>query len=253
MASESDQTKPKVTINKSAWRLVALGAIVITLALSATLVGQTSLSKAGSESDPLTTVALVLTVLAFLIQIFVFAIQTKMSSDAVIRTEDLNAQARGVLEKIEANSSATQKVLFAQFDRLLDYIVDGRPGGPRPREKVRRPDPDSESGDTDEHVSRSEVAQLVSQAVSKATDRPSFSADEPEPSAEDMQILDFLSSWPSQAEGEMQVAKLTSLSPLCIGNAGAVWKCGGHSATQRRRNWPQHQKAGHGQSNARTH
>ncbi len=116
---------PRVQVNRPAlWTLATCGVIVGFAALAA--VGALTTLGPGDDSgqdDPLTALALLLAILAFVVQIFVYAFQTGQSNAATRRREELNTETRGALNEIRANSAATQKVLFSQFDRLLDYVV----------------------------------------------------------------------------------------------------------------------------------
>jgi hypothetical protein len=99
---------------------------VVALASVAGLLAQDGLwakNPSGSHPDALTTLALVLAILAFLTQLFVYVFQSEESRRAVERADELNVKTQSALDKIETNSSATQQVLFSQFDRLLDFVV----------------------------------------------------------------------------------------------------------------------------------
>lgn len=209
------ESKARISINKAGWRLVAGASVVIAVSLVGAVVAQVSFSDT-SPADPLTTLTLVLAVLAFLVQIFVFVFQSNSSNGAVIRSEELNAQTRGVLSKIEATSSATQKVLFSQFDRLLDYVVDGKPSSP-PRPQTRDVESFEEGSEEDEvPLTRSDIANFVSDAVAHATQRPTFSEEASAPSPENLQVLQYLKSWPEQSEAEAAVRVVGDLSPLAL-------------------------------------
>jgi len=210
---------PQVSLNKAAWKASAIGALVLGLALVAGLLAQGGLfsEDPGSPGHPdgLTTLALVLAILAFLVQIFVFVFQTNANRDSERRSEELNAETQVALSKIEANSAATQKVLFAQFDRLLDYVVDS-PGGPTTGSGPKTPalDPEDSAGSSEEArpATVADVQRIVGDAVPHR-DRPSFGL---VPSEEDRQVVGYLREWPSKEETELAVTELSKFPPLAL-------------------------------------
>jgi hypothetical protein len=213
---------PRLTVNKSAWRIGTIALTVVIMGLVAVLLAQAGLWDADSSSDhpdPLTTLALLLAILAFLVQIFVFVFQTRASNQDVVRSEELNASTKVALEKIEANSAATQKVLFSQFERLLDYVVGQTqvsPAASLSSDLDREEDEASDRDDGGEAVSVGEVQQLVEEAVARAGQRPSFLSDAGSPSNEDKAIRRYLLSYPSRDEAEKAISVLRKLSPIAI-------------------------------------
>jgi hypothetical protein len=213
---DTDSDRPAGTLNKAGWRAVTIGSIVISVGLLAALLAQDGLfSDSSDHPDGLTTLALVLAVLAFLVQIFVFVFQTWAGSGAVQRSEELNAGTRQVLSKIEANSAATQRVLFAQFDRLLDYVVDGSVDGPVDGETGDRVDePDFVTAD-DSPVTVGQMTRLLND-LPRSRERPSFEAPLSSGSAEDRNVLSYLREWPTKDEAQEAVAELTRFPPLAL-------------------------------------
>lgn len=224
--SRSDDAVPRGTLNKAGWRAVTVGALVVALSLAAALLAQGGLFSDDpglpEHPDGLTTLALVLAILAFLVQLFIYVFQTNATRASVQRSEELNAETRLALSKIEADSAATQKVLFSQFDRLLDYLV----GAPREQadetesaelEQALDGEVDDGAGGDHEPVTAAEVQRIVGDAL-RSRDRPSFGvgAVKSGPSDEDMRIIEYLQAWPSREEVDTAVAKLQSLPPLAL-------------------------------------
>jgi hypothetical protein len=207
----------RISINRSGWRAVAIGWMVVVACLLAALLSQAWLferhSSAATHPEPLTTLALVLAILAFLVQLFVFAFQTKESSRAVQRSEELQSQTSVVLKKIEANSEATKAVLFSQFDRLLEYIVGPRRAAPAEPVTI---DAEDNSDDLDAPaLTASQVRQMISDAMTRA-ERPAFFSAQPPIDTELQRRLTILNSWPTRKEAEEAVALLRTLSPLAL-------------------------------------
>jgi len=172
-----------------------------------------------SHPDGLTTLALVLAILAFLVQIFVFLFQTNAAAASMQRSEQLNAETHGALNTIEANSAATQKVLFAQFDRLLDYVV-----GPTTESSNSAESPgdeliDTEDGSDDEEkpATVADVQRIVAE-LGRQRERPIFT-EQPAlgtESDENLRVARYLQSWPTREEAEVAVAELKKLPPLAL-------------------------------------
>lgn len=234
-----EDSTPRAVLNKAAWRAVTIAALVIALSLLATLVAQNGLFTGDpglpEHPDALTTLALVLAILAFLIQIFVFIFQTQASAASERRSERLNARTFELLGKIEANSSATEKVLFANFQQLLDYLV-GTGDGVQDSELVEEAhlDDGGEEGD-DAPVTASDVLRMFNE-LNRTRERPRF---EPQPvggpSKEDERIIEFLRTWPDREPAEAVVAELAKLPPLAL---AALVRLGHRELTQRRQGQP---------------
>lgn len=216
---EERGSRPHVTLDKAAWRAAAVAAVVISVGLAGALVAQTSLAEGAdsTQADGLTTLALVLAVLAFLVQIFVYVFQTNASNAAVQRSDALTRRTQALLDEIRATSRSTERVLAAQFDRLLDYVVaDRRPGV---REATDQAADDSSSDEPQEPPATSDPQ---SQAMSEwlyAAPRPRFFGDPPpgrSASQEDQRVAAYLRAWPDRDEAAELIPRLRSLSPLAL-------------------------------------
>src|SRR4051794_31499206 len=124
MTKRSTDRTPAFTIDRRGWHWITGASVVITLGLLIALLSQTALwnqsDHGGAKPDGLTTLALVLAIISFFIQIAFFVIQTRSASQDLARNHQLASETSAVLTKIEAESVATQEVLFSQFNRLLD-------------------------------------------------------------------------------------------------------------------------------------
>ena len=164
---------------------------MLAAAVLAVVVAQTTLGRGpdSSQQDPITTLALVLAILAFMVQIFVYAFQTNAAYAAARRSEQLDARSRRVLDKIKTTARVSHELQAAQFDRLLDYVVG--PGG---------------AAAANEEGEQIEAATLG---------RPRF-AGISTPSVEDLRIVEFLRSWPEIDRAKQSVATIVSLSPYSV-------------------------------------
>jgi hypothetical protein len=195
------------------------------LGFAAALLAQDGLFSADTglpdHPDGLTTLALVLAILAFLVQIFIFVFQTNASNASLRRSEELNIATQTLLERIKANSDATQRVLFSQFDRLLDYVVDPRSKTPdhhasTPIGEVlagERVDPD-EANEAPATVA--DVQRIVGE-LQKPADRPTFAVPEDGgPTEENQRLIKYLQGWPTRPQAEAAVSQLADLSPFSL-------------------------------------
>jgi hypothetical protein len=218
----NDDREPRIRISKAGWRVAAAVSICVSICLVAVLLAQAGLfDRSATKSDHpngLTTLALVLAVMAFFIQIFVFMFQIIVGSRSEVRGEQLHSKTQQVLDKIAANSDATQKVLFSQFDRLLDYVVGSPPEHTDiPVEASESEEEDGDATPETEPITRAQVDSLIRDAVAQLSLRPTFSAErQGDPDPENKQILEFLISWPDRREAPAAVKKLRALSPLAL-------------------------------------
>lgn len=195
--------RPRLVLNKAAWRVSTVVATVVALALVVVLLVQSDLGSDQSpgKKDPLTTLALVLAVMAFLVQIFVYVFQSNASSRAIERAEELNVETQGLLNEIRTNSQATQRVLFSQFDRLLDYVVQGTPPA---------------NGEAEDQVTGSSETTMPDEGTDPSARQPRFFSAYTTggPSEEDRRVLAYLRSWPTEEEARKAVGILERISPL---------------------------------------
>jgi hypothetical protein len=205
---------------------VAGACLLLTIGVVIALLSQTALwdrgAHDGAKPDGLTTLALVLAVISFFIQIAVFVLQTRTASEQVAQSHQLASETSAVLTKIEATSQATQEVLFSQFDRLLDYVV-AAPASPgsaaQPPEELVEGDQivgqvtDEPDSKPDAPVTRGDIERLVTELGNRP--RPAFSAREAA-SSPDSDLQSYLKTFPTRSEAEDAVALISQLSPLAV-------------------------------------
>ncbi len=218
-----DDRIPRLQVNRAGLHAVIATAVIIGLGLLAALLAQAGLFSAnpGAPHHPegLTTLALVLAILAFLVQILVFVFQTQTAGNSERRAEKVNSQTLAALDKVESSNRTTQTVLLSQFERLLDFVVDGRRGFSTPVRAIDVDD-DSTGGGSgqqeldDEPLTRADLQEALKEA-GQPPDRPTFQVPpRPEPSPEDQRVLGYLRSWPDRDEAERMVAEILTLPPL---------------------------------------
>lgn len=99
--------------------ILALGAGIVAVASLSSLV----VIAAIDDVDVLSTVALSLAILAFVVQIMIFLAQTWAAAQQRAQNEELNAETRVVLSKVEESVRGTQAAITDQFDRVLGVAL----------------------------------------------------------------------------------------------------------------------------------
>jgi len=245
---------PKVRVNKAAWRTGALLLALATAVLFTALFAQTTVWKGhdAEQDDPLATLALVLAILAFVVQIMVYVFQTNASNAALRRAEQVNIETQGFLREIRVSSRKTLEAQDKQFERLLGFVMelvtDRQTTTPEPdsTSDADKPEPDTESesnsGSSDPAGSTVRGSGPLSEAVRRqsATTLEEFRrrfVEPPSPSRarsaseEDRRIGEYLRSYPSRDEAAEAVGVLRRLSSLAT---IALKRLGDVEANQRR-------------------
>jgi hypothetical protein len=102
-------------------RRVAMFAVAVAAACLTALAVVSSVEGA----EALATIALVLAIVAFTIQIFLFVVQSQAASEQRVRSEQLNTQTRALLAEVRTTAQATQAMVSQQFNQLLQAFVTG--------------------------------------------------------------------------------------------------------------------------------
>lgn len=112
----------------------AAGKATLAIPLGALALGATAVAVASiialaivatvEDADSLATVALVLAILSFLVQLVVYIAQAWTGSQQQVRAEQLNTETRTLLRGIEATANATQRTLTDQYDKVLRAVID---------------------------------------------------------------------------------------------------------------------------------
>ena len=76
-------------------------------------------------ASALSTIALVLAIVAFTIQIFLFVVQSQAASEQRVRSEQIHTQTRALLAEVRTTAQATQAMVSQQFNQLLQAFVAG--------------------------------------------------------------------------------------------------------------------------------
>ncbi|HZO66232.1 MAG TPA: hypothetical protein VFB74_14605 [Kribbellaceae bacterium] len=97
------------------WRIVALSSLLLNLVAIAAIATIANVQNA----DALATVALALSVLAFISQLIIYSVQTWQSGEQLRQAKELNAQTLGVLSDARARIEGTHKMVSDQYAELM--------------------------------------------------------------------------------------------------------------------------------------
>ena len=114
--ADRDRQSPNISLRASH---VAFWAVAVAIASITAL----TVIAARLDAAVLSTVALTLAILAFVIQIVVYVFQNQTSSEQMMQSERLNNATRSLLGKIEATNTATLKVITDQFNFVLRHAL----------------------------------------------------------------------------------------------------------------------------------
>jgi hypothetical protein len=118
VTTSSDGDKPVIQVGASA---LLIGCGIVTVgALAATAVVATV-----NHADTLSTVALALAVIAFLVQIVVYVAQAGAAEAQRVHAEQLNAQTSTLLAEVKVTAASTQQLVQDQFRELLRAFLGG--------------------------------------------------------------------------------------------------------------------------------
>jgi hypothetical protein len=116
---DDSQTSTDAATMVLPWKYVALGCSLLAMAATSALIIITATTDAGVLSS----VALILAVLAFSIQIIVVVADFSISARREREASALNAATQVLLSKIEAKANTTNQVVTEQLGKLLDGLV----------------------------------------------------------------------------------------------------------------------------------
>lgn len=112
MPIQEDKSPGMLHIN---WKTIALGSLLVNLAAIAGI-SAVSIVK---DADVLSTVALLLAIIAFICQLIVYAIQTSQSSGQLRQAKDLNASTETLLAEVRTRIEGTQQMMTSQHQELV--------------------------------------------------------------------------------------------------------------------------------------
>jgi hypothetical protein len=101
------------------WRAVAITSCIVALAAIGALVVVATIKRA----DPLSTIALALAILAFVIQILVFVAQNWTTGAQMLQSQTLNTETKSLLVELRTSAQGTNAMLNEQFNKLLDRML----------------------------------------------------------------------------------------------------------------------------------
>lgn len=190
MAKRETPPGPRIT-----WVQAFIAVSVVAVASLASLVIVASLN----DSEALTTVALALAIVTFIIQIVVFIAQTWTTSQ-------LNAETRGFLEELKASAHGTERALNTQVDKLTDHLLQSF--------ETARKREDGSSGVELRQRLREDVFDALSASQDPSAAAPDLSGVGPSP--DDQRVVKELLTMPDEQEGLKLVETMSGLPPLTV-------------------------------------
>jgi hypothetical protein len=110
---------PTAVISVS-WSSMAFSAGAIAIASTSSLAIIATLNRA----DALSTIALALAILSFIIQIGLFIAQSWTTGQQVLHSEEVNSDTRSVLAELRENARGTNQLISEQFEQVLGHLLD---------------------------------------------------------------------------------------------------------------------------------
>lgn len=173
------------------WRATAWTAISVAIVATASLAVVASIN----DTDALSTVALALAILAFVVQILVFLGQTQAQTQQSIRSEQLYANTVELLADIRASSEASQEALREQKDVLLPALLNKADLQRGPADQPLETPAGADAGASD-----------IRGLYPPRTVRP-----------DDPQVAELLQTWPTEPDEAREISeRLKSLTPVSL-------------------------------------
>lgn len=174
---------------RASWKTVAFGALGVSCALFASLVVVSFVTRA----DSLATIALMLAILSFVVQIMLFIADTFSSARRDQQAYSVYADTQALLAKIDEKTNATNDVINQQLNKMIDRFMLN----------VKAVDLDGQDDATDGGVDAEEQARIlieefrrtVSEVQREAT---ASSAPRKENFSRERSALIRIREWPSE-------------------------------------------------------
>ena len=194
-------------------KAVAVGSILLTLTSLVLLVIIVSIK----DVDLLSTVALGLAILAFVVQLIVYIVQTAAANQQLLQSQQLHGATLRILAEIEEKSAGTQATVRTISERLLAHVLG-----------KAIPEASAQGLTVESHEFSTRVADLVARRL---TETPGLSLaattqqEGPRPQApyqrapedEDISIVEYMMRYPEASELDEIQRTLESLYLLANG------------------------------------
>jgi hypothetical protein len=193
------ETEPRIKVAPAGWTIIGSMGAILGIACLVGIIAVLALK----ESNTLADIALVMAIIAFIVQLVLSAIQNAITQTATRENQQLNYETSKILEEIKANAAANQSILARQFDTLLNALI--RTGSTGPDQKT------SADGDTDDEspTSRQEF-------LSRPLAWPTLRGFGTSPVPEEERVINEIRSWPDEDKGIGYAEILDTLSPGAI-------------------------------------
>jgi hypothetical protein len=208
------------------WRTVSFCSTFVAIAAVAAL----AIVAYEHGADGLSTIALALAILAFVVQLMVFIAQEGLATRQAQRGEEIYTRTSGILERIEERSSGTQRLVEEQ----RGFILKAAQGAVS--EVIAEQDADVDDADVAQSIDPGALAAKFEQLLADYQRRRPVAA----PSAADVPLSDptlasearrqraresqakarSMRAYPPEEDGRKRAVALKSLSPRAVGELG---------------------------------
>jgi hypothetical protein len=182
------------------WRAVAIVLGILLVIVLATLV------VVSEEQTALATVALALAILAFVLQILMFIVQSLGANQQMLQNQDLYGRMQETLAGITERTGRTERVVERLDERIVTVALEKSFGQAQLREgPMARIDTGEVIATVRQALdaARTEAEEQVATGVPAYPRRPR--------SAEDRQVVELLTTWPSDEEGLDAIKQIREL------------------------------------------
>jgi hypothetical protein len=189
-------TRPEDDSFKIKWKILALANALIAVAALTTIV----ILTATTDGDALSSVALILAVLAFVIQIIVFIADFVISSRRDQEARELHTATSNLLVKIEEKSDATSSAVAGEMAKMIDNLIV---------QSMKHPvegDVAEKSGDD---VRRETLREVRDNILLSQVETPSFREPIRQPPSRGR--FEALSQWPSRRTVDHSASRMQKL------------------------------------------
>ncbi|MEU3456730.1 hypothetical protein ABZ671_24475 [Micromonospora sp. NPDC006766] len=185
------------------WRMVAF----VCMLLAAGSTGTLAIVVPVKDVDTLSTIALALAILAFVIQIIIFVVQSWTSGQQMLQSEAINSDTRSLLTELRESAKSTNQLLANQYDKILERLL---------LTTERAVNETATTGAVNLDELRSRLERDLRQALNEEIHSPTRSSRMDRLSSEQRARLNYLETYPRPSQLDETLHILLGLSPLAL-------------------------------------
>lgn len=185
------------------WRMVAF----VCGLLAAGSTGTLAIVVPVKDVDTLSTIALALAILAFVIQIIIFVVQSWTSGQQMLQSEAINSDTRSLLTELRESAKSTNQLLANQYDKILERLL---------LTTERAVNETATTGGVNLDELRSRLERDLRQALNEEMHSPPSASRIDRLSSEQRNRLNYLETYPRPNELDQTLHVLQNLSPRAL-------------------------------------